>query len=140
MHCRSHGLYCVLPPIVLENIARKGDEEQREWATRALSQDHSIRLARVQNSLAARGPSQRADALVGVIEPKPARVISDAQNTENVRGPIVRREGDPPTGDVAADQAYDGLGDTFEFWLAAYGRHSIDDAGMPLRGVVHFGD
>ena len=52
MHSRSHGLHCVLPPIVLENIARKGDEEQREWATRALSQDHSIRLARVQNSLA----------------------------------------------------------------------------------------
>ena len=77
---------------------------------------------------------------MGVIEPKPARVISDAQNTENVRGPIVRREDDSPTGDVATDQAYDGLGDTFEFWLEAYGRHSIDDAGMPLRGVVHFGD
>src|SRR5689334_1720817 len=42
MHSRSHGLHCVLPPMVLENIARKGDEAQREWATRALSQDHSI--------------------------------------------------------------------------------------------------
>jgi hypothetical protein len=52
--------------MVLENIARKGNEEQREWATRALSQDHSIRLARVQNSLAAIVTSrQRADALVG---------------------------------------------------------------------------
>src|SRR5215213_3610407 len=132
MHRRSHGLHCVLPPIVLENIARKGDEEQREWATRALSQDHSIRLARVQNSRSGvAGPTQRADALVGVAEPHPARVISDAQGTENVRGRIVRREGDPPTGDVAADQAYDGLGDTFGFWLEAYGRHSIDDAGMP---------
>jgi Zn-dependent metalloprotease len=141
MHCRSHGLHCVLPPIVLENIARNGSDEQRDWATRALSCDHSIRLARVQNSHAGvAGPNQRADALVGVSEPHPARVISDAQNTENVRGPIVRREGDPPTGDVPTDQAYDGLGDTFEFWFEAYGRHSIDDAGMPLRGVVHFGD
>ena len=141
MHCRRHGLHCVLPPIILENIARRGDDEQREWATRALSCDHSIRLARVQNSRAGVAPtSQRADALVGVSQPRPARVISDAQGTENVRGPIVRREGDPATGDVAADQAYDGLGDTFEFWLEAYGRNSIDDAGMPLRGVVHFGD
>ena len=30
MHSRSHGLHCVLPPMVLENIARKGNEEQRE--------------------------------------------------------------------------------------------------------------
>jgi Zn-dependent metalloprotease len=141
MHCRSHGLHCVLPPIVLENIVRKGDEDQRDWATRALSQDQSIRLARVQNSLAAvAATSQRADALVGVAAPRPARVISDAEGTEDVRGPIVRREGDAATGDTATDQAHDGLGDTFDFWLEAYGRNSIDDAGMPLRGVVHFGD
>jgi len=141
MHCRRHGLHCVLPPIILENIARKGDDEQREWATRAPSRDSSIRLARVQNALAgvAAAP-QRADALVGVASPRPARVISDAQGTENVRGPIVRREGEAPTGDEATDEAYDGLGDTFDFWLEAYGRNSIDDAGMPLRGVVHFGE
>jgi Zn-dependent metalloprotease len=142
MHCRTHGLHCVLPPIVLENIARKGDDQQREWATRALSQDHSIRLARVQNSLAGVGAAgrDRADALVGAVAPKPARVISDAHGTEDVRGPIVRREGDGPTGELATDQAYDGLGDTYNFWLETYGRNSIDNAGMPLRGVVHFGD
>ena len=58
----------------------------------------------------------------------------------DVRGPIVRREGDPPTSDTAVNEAYDGLGDTFEFFLEVYGRNSIDDAGMPLRGVVHFGE
>src|SRR4029453_10253335 len=110
MHSRRHGLHCVLPPMVLENIARKGDEEQREWATRALSQDHSIRLARVQNSLAGVAMStNRADALVGVATPRPARVISDAHGSEDVRAPIVRREGDPATGDTATDEAYDGL-------------------------------
>jgi Zn-dependent metalloprotease len=94
----------------------------------------------VQNSLAGvTATSQRADALVGMASPRPARVISDAENTENVRGPIVRREGDPPSDDNTVNEAYDGLGDTFEFWLEAYGRNSIDDAGMPLRGVVHFG-
>lgn len=141
MHSRSHGLHCILPPIVLENIARKGDEEQREWATRALSRDHSIRLARVQNSLAGVAMSrERGDALVMAAAPRPARVISDAHGSEDVRGPIVRREGDPETGDTATDEAYDGLGDTFDFWLETYGRNSIDGAGMPLRGVVHFGD
>ena len=142
MHChRTHGLHCVLPPVVLENIARNGDDAQRAWATTALSRDSSIRLARVQNSLATRGiVGERADALVGVAAPKPARVISHAEGQEDVRGPIVRREGDEATGDVATDQAYDGLGDTFEFFVSVYGRNSIDAAGMPLRGVVHFGE
>ena len=142
MHCRrTHGLHCVLPPVVLENIARNGDEAQREWATKALSRDHSIRLARVQNSFATRGTArERRDALVGVAAPRPARVISDAEEREDVRGPIVRREGEPETGDVATDQAYDYLGDTFDFFLSVYGRNSIDAGGMPLRGVVHFGE
>ncbi len=142
MHChRTHGLHCVLPPVVLENIARNGDDEQRAWATTALSRDSSIRLARVQNSLSVRGiAGERADALVGAAAPKPARVISDAKGQEDVRGPIVRREGDEAIGDVATDQAYDGLGDTFDFFLSVYGRNSIDAAGMPLRGVVHFGE
>ena len=142
MHCRrTHGLHCVLPPVVLENIARNGDEAQREWATKALSRDHSIRLARVQNSFATRGTArERRDALVGVAAPRPARVISDAEGREDVRGPIVRREGEPETGDVATDQAYDYLGDTFDFFLSVYGRNSIDAGGMPLRGVVHFGE
>jgi len=127
--------------MVLENIARKGDEEQRDWATRALSRDHSIRLARAENSLAGTtGSDQRVDALVGVATPHPQRVISDAEHTENVRGPIRRREGGQPSDDNTVNEAYDGLGDTFTFWLDAYGRNSIDDAGMPLRGVVHFGE
>jgi Zn-dependent metalloprotease len=140
-HCRTHGLHCVLPPIVLQNIARNGDDEQRAWATQALSRDASIRLARVQNALAGVAVSRdRADALVGVATPRPARVISDANESEDVRGPIVRREGEPDTGDQATDEAYAGLGDTFDFFLAVYGRNSIDEGGMPLRGVVHFGD
>ena len=68
------------------------------------------------------------------------REIRDAQGAEQVmRGPIVRTEGQPPTGDAAADEAYDGLGATYDFWEQAYGRNSIDDEGMPLRGVVHYG-
>ena len=73
MHCRrTHGLHCVLPPVVLENIARNGDEAQREWATKALSRDHSIRLARVQNSFATRGP-RASDATPWWEPPRPAR-------------------------------------------------------------------
>ena len=43
-------------------------------------------------------------------------------------------------GDAAVDQAYDGLGDTFEMFARVFARDSIDDAGMPLEATVHYGD
>jgi Zn-dependent metalloprotease len=70
----------------------------------------------------------------------PDRTITDAEHSTSVTGlKVVRREGDPPTGDAAADEAYDGLGATFAFWRDVFGRRSIDDADMPLRAVVHYG-
>jgi Zn-dependent metalloprotease len=71
-------------------------------------------------------------------EPQQQRTISDAQNTQKLPGRLVRSEGDKATGDVAVDEAYDGLGDTFDFYWQAYGRNSIDDAGLPMLATVHF--
>jgi Zinc metalloprotease (elastase) len=50
----------------------------------------------------------------------------------------VRSEGDPATGDAAADEAYDGLGATYDLFLEEYGRCSIDDRDMPLIASVHY--
>ena len=52
---------------------------------------------------------------------------------------MVRSEGDPPTGDVTVDEAYDALGITYNFFSDVYGRDSIDNSGMQLEAVVHFG-
>jgi Zn-dependent metalloprotease len=132
-------LHCVLPPFILENIAAHGDEEQRIRAARTLNRDQSIRLARVENARArAQGPREGADALAVKAEAEPQRTISDAGGQEEVEGEVVRREGEAPTGDAAVDEAYDGLGETWSFYHEIFERDSIDDAGMPLRGVVHF--
>jgi Zn-dependent metalloprotease len=133
---------CFVPPHVLRAIAENGDEEQRRAALGTLSQDQSIRMARVQNAkLRDGGPREGADFLAVSASPRVERRIRDAQGQDEVaRGPVVRQEGDPPTGDQAVDEAYDGLGRTFDFFLEAYGRDSIDDRGMPLRGVVHYGE
>jgi Zn-dependent metalloprotease len=40
--------------------------------------------------------------------------------------------------DVAVNEAYDGLGATFDFYLNVYQRNSIDNAGLPLDASVHF--
>ncbi|MFP7833725.1 M4 family metallopeptidase [Marisediminicola sp. LYQ134] len=70
---------------------------------------------------------------------RPDRTISDAQNAETLPGVVVRREGDSETDDVAVTEAYDGFGHTHALFADVFGRASIDDAGFPLDGTVHFG-
>ena len=51
----------------------------------------------------------------------------------------MRAEGQAAVGDVAVNEAYDGLGQTFEFYLEVYQRNSIDGQGLPLNAYVHYG-
>jgi Zn-dependent metalloprotease len=67
------------------------------------------------------------------------RTIYNAHNTETLPGDVIRTEGGPPSGDQAVDEAYDGLGATYDFYSLAYNRNSIDDEGMPMLATVHFG-
>ncbi|RUQ86526.1 M4 family peptidase [Labedella gwakjiensis] len=68
------------------------------------------------------------------------RAVFDAHSTEDLPGTPVRAEGEPSTGDPAADEAYDGLGATHALFLDAFDRDSIDDSGLPLEATVHFGN
>ncbi len=79
-------------------------------------------------------------SLVAEIGPTPDRTIYDAQGRERLPGVRVRREEDPPTGDQAVDEAFDGLGATFDLFWDAFGRNGIDAAGGPMRATVHFGE
>jgi Zn-dependent metalloprotease len=75
-------------------------------------------------------------------EIKPAtsdRTVYDAKFSEQLPGSVVRKEGEPATGDPAADEAYDGLGHTHRLYAEAFGRNSIDGRGLPLVATVHFG-
>ena len=36
------------------------------------------------------------------------------------------------------NQAYDGFGATYKFYWEVLGRNSIDNAGMPMLGLVHY--
>ncbi|HZW41681.1 MAG TPA: metalloprotease, partial [Agromyces sp.] len=138
----------IVPPYLLARIAAAADprfDRASEAARRSLQRDAPLREWRREGELpsfiahehAAR--DERPAALPGQA-PAPDRRISDAENNDTLPGRIVRREGQPPTGDVAADEAYDGLGETFALFSRVYGRDSIDDAGMPLEATVHFGE
>lgn len=69
----------------------------------------------------------------------PRRTIYDARNSETLPGRIARREGKPPNGDRAVDEAYEWLGITYHFFWDVFQRDSVDGKGMPLEATVHFG-
>jgi WD40 repeat protein len=73
-----------------------------------------------------------------------ARVVYDAGNAQPRPGELdqvklARAEGDPPTTDDAVNQAYDALGATRDFLHNVLGRNSLDDRGMQMTAVVHYG-
>jgi Zn-dependent metalloprotease len=121
----------IVPPYLLENIARRGSERQRAAATRTLALDLVHRQARTAG--------RPTVTVTTPAEDGPRRTIATADGSETLPGRLVCSEGEPATGDAATDEAYDGLGATYDLYLSAYDRHSVDDAGLPLPATVHYG-
>lgn len=139
--CRSthrHSIFCVLPPYVLDAIAQNGTPQQRALALRTKGADNTFRALRLATRTARFSPQRAAQPTPGVV-PTMARTVHTANGSQTLPGAVVRAEGQPATGDAAVDEAYDGLGATFEFFEKVFARNSIDDEGMPLVATVHFG-
>jgi hypothetical protein len=51
---------------------------------------------------------------------------------------VARVDGDPPTGDVAVDEAYEWSGQTLELFEHAFARRSVDDRGSSVLATVHY--
>jgi len=134
---QRHPISCILPPHILRQIALKGSEQERAAALNTLATDQTFRAMRADGRLASALATRRPSVLA--VEGEKRRTIYNAQHHQDLPGVIVRTEGARPTGDLAADEAYDGLGATFDFYWECYQRNSIDDAGLPLEGTVHFG-
>ena len=131
-------LRSILPPYILDNIARNGSNSQRDEALNTRSVDdtfRSLRLAAQFGQPAGRGFSLPTFAATTQRQ----RSIYTASGARVLPGTLARGEGQPASGDAAVDEAYDGLGATFDFFQQVYGRNSVDNAGMPLFATVHFG-
>ena len=127
-------VFGIIPPYVLESIARAGTEAQRALALQTLALDARIRSQRMMRSqVTSRGAQSAGPA-------RKNRLIYTAANGTTLPGTLIRSEGRGASGDVAADEAYDGFGATFDLYWDIYGRNSIDDNGMDLIGTVHYGD
>ncbi len=126
-----HNRICfIIPPHIQESIARNGNDRQKEQAYQALSVSAHMRGQReILNTFAV-----LATTPTGVKR----RTIYNAQNGLSLPGKLVRGEGDPKSSDTSVNEAYDGSGKTYDFYLKAYARNSIDDRGLRLDSSVHY--
>lgn len=68
------------------------------------------------------------------------REVYDSNNTTDYLGTLRRSEGGLATGIADVDDAYEFLGDTYDFYFAEHGRDSIDGAGLVLSATVRYCD
>ena len=111
--CHRNPVFCVVPPYDLDAIARNGTSQRRVAALQTKAVDNTFRVL---------------------------RIATRASNTQNLSGTLVRAAAQGTTGDPTVDEAYEGLGATFDFFEQVFGRNSIDDDGMLLDATVHFGN
>ena len=123
-------IQCIVPPHLARRLAE--------------SKDPAVRARALQNLALAARVRGRRDILSLIALPARAvngehRSIYDARNGTDLPGQLVRDEGGAATGDPAADEAYDGLGATYDLYYEVYGRNSLDNRGLPLVASVHYG-
>jgi len=125
----------IVPGYLLARLARS---DRYERAARAAQQTlvagRPVFHSTLELSIGADG------SLIAEVSAAPTRSIFDAQNTEKLPGVLVRSEDDEPVADAAVNEAFDGLGATFQLLLDAFTRDSLDGAGAPLHATVHYGD
>ncbi|MCV2489182.1 M4 family metallopeptidase [Geodermatophilus sp. YIM 151500] len=129
-----------IPDYVLRNIAERGGDEERRAALQALATSGTMRSLRVQAE-ARRSVLPRSampELTIALAPPTKERLVRDAKNTMDLRGPIVRAEAGTPSEDKTAEAAFERLGTTWDFFFQVFARNSIDKAGMPIEGVVHY--
>ncbi len=121
----------IVPPHLLQRVVeRTADPRTRARAIRTLTLDAANRAERELFPGGHTGNGRRDE---------PRRVVKDAGRREKLPGATVREEGGEPTGDTAADEAYDWLGVTFRFLEDVYDHNSIDNDGMEMVSTVHYG-
>jgi Zn-dependent metalloprotease len=134
----ASATFCsIIPPYLLRRLARQNEPRfsaAARAAKEALSHVRSVQSARTH-------PTPTVTPGLRDIKPSPPyRSIYDAAGSENLPGKIMRKEGEPASGDLSTDEAYDGLGHTHRLYADVFGRNSIDGGGLPLDATVHFGN
>ncbi len=124
-------LHCIIPPHMLSNIIERGSAAQRRWAIRTLRISDQLRQRRSYLL-------EEAQLLVPHEAGGKERMVYDAKQGSSLPGQLVRAEDSAAIGDAAVDEAYDGIGCSYDLFSEVYGRNSFDGLGMRLDASVHY--
>ncbi len=134
-HAGWNPTHCFVTPHILKELSKSDDPELREIATEGIAAGAAARRARVTFA---------AMPIMAAI-PSPAgekhRFVYNMNSLSwPLPGQLVREEAQGPTGDEACDEAFDGAGQTYDFYQEVHGRNSLDNRGMVLKSLVHYGN
>jgi Zn-dependent metalloprotease len=133
------SMHCILPPRLLHEVAANGSEEVRKTALETLALDARFRLARAEAAARSGGRAARPVTFARVGGKAQRTIYNQNHEEAQTPGTVARSEGQAPVSDEAVNQAYDGLGATYDYYWNGYKRDSIDGQGLPLLGLVHYG-
>jgi Zn-dependent metalloprotease len=122
---------------MIEAIKMRGNESQLKMAEALEKESAHFREQRL-----GRAPITAYKAAPYVTPGTPARSnreVYDCQNGTSLPGQLVRKESDPATGDIQADEAFNGSGATYNLYFNEYSRDSIDGEGLKIISSVHYG-
>ena len=128
----KNRMYSIIPPYILEAIARNGTPAQRKIAKQSLKETEVFRAIRISKL------ESRILPFTAFTSPHKNRLVYNTSNSAKLPGTLVRNEGQQPVKDVAVNEAYDGLGATFDLFWDIFNRNSIDNAGMDMKATVHY--
>ena len=116
-----HPLACILPPDLLDRLARTGDEALRSAALDAMRTRRPLPAGPRGGAPRAAAAAGRAPITFARIGGQPNRTIYDQQHgSGQTPGTVVRAEGQPAVADESVNQAYDGFGDTYDlYWTSS---------------------
>ncbi|AYC33626.1 M4 family peptidase [Pseudomonas cavernae] len=129
--CARDPLHCIIPPYIIEHLAQSADPEVRCRAIANLAASKTFRAVRTT--------AQAMPGLLATMSPARSkhRLVYDAGHTDQLPGALVRAEGQNGVADPAVNEAYDGSGDTYDFFHELFQRNSLDANGMSLISTVH---
>ncbi|MBA2564513.1 MAG: M4 family metallopeptidase [Gemmatimonadetes bacterium] len=134
--CRREPLSCIIPPHMLRAMAKSSDSDVRRAALSTLVASARIRgqreiVGRVRTAVLSNAPGRKHRSIYNAAH--------EMMSEWELPGTLVRDEGQPPSSDPTINEAYDGLGATYDYFAEVFNRNSIDDRGMRLVATVHFG-
>jgi Zn-dependent metalloprotease len=121
----------IIPPHVLKKLSHDAKTDAEK--------DALLETVRLTEALRGRrSVAGRMLLAAGSVDAKIRRKVFDCSHRPQARGKIVRSEGGPPAADAIANQAYDNVGKTFEFYQTVFDRNSVDNRNAELDSYVHY--